>query len=288
MMRTLITLLSLLAMPAAALGATDDRPWVGDPVNGKKLYARECAGCHGDDGTGGKSGVSLRDSGRLNLVTDESMVAIINSGKGLKHNEGHKLQDKLSFLDVWDVIAHVRSMHLMLSAFFPGASRYVAKVYAIDDHGLERIEKATGAKPKDASAACFTFFTFPDEPGRLSFVPPDPIQLDQLKKPLKTGYLVFLPFETEGYKGEAGIGMDKDGKITKLAVHAGTSGADLMNKTLSRFVGLGKKGQKEPFKVGGGKTVDRVQKDVFALYERAMETATMYDREENERNWADE
>jgi hypothetical protein len=287
-MRIGLAFLALLPASAAFGAPADDHPWVGDLVNGKKLYARECAACHGDDGSGGKSGVSLRDSGRLNLITDESMIAIINSGKGLKHAEGHNLKDKLSFLDVWDVIAHVRSMHLMLSTFFPAASRYVAKVYTIDDHGLERIEKATGAKPKDTAAACFTFFTFPDEPGRLSYVPPDPIALDQLKKPLKTGYLVFLPFETEGYKGEAGVGMDKDGKITKLAVHPGTTGADLMNKSLSRFVGLGKKGQREAFKVGGGKTVDRVQKDVFALYERAMETATMYDREENERNWADE
>jgi hypothetical protein len=284
-----ITLLLILS-PAAAQASSsgDTRPWVGDPVNGKKLYARECAACHGDDGSGGRSGTSLRDSGRLNLITDESFTAIIGSGKGLKRAAEHKFEGKLEFLEIWDVIAHVRTLHLSLASFFPGASRYVAKPYTIDKNGAERMEKATGSAPKELTAPVFTFFTMDGEAGRLAYVPPDPILLDQLKKPNKSGYLVFLPFESEGYQGEAGVAMDQNGKITKIEVHSGKPNADLMNKSLSRFAGLGKKGQKEPFKVAGGKTVDKLAKDVFALYMRAMETATMYDREEAERTWADE
>ena len=45
---------------------------------------------------------------------------------------------------------------------------------------------------------------------------------------------------------------------------------------------------KHTFKVGGGKSVDKFAKDAFAAYLRAMETVTMYDRDETERTWADQ
>jgi hypothetical protein len=73
-----------------------------------------------------------------------------------------------------------------------------------------------------------------------------------------------------------------------VLVHHKGSGADLLNKSLSRFEGMGKKGQKEPFKIGGGKPMEKLAADLYPVYLRAMETVTMYDREENERTWADE
>ena len=133
----------------------------------------------------------------------------------------------------------------------------------------------------------FTFFDFDGEEGNLSYVPQDPILLDQLKKDKKSGYLVFLPFKTKGFEGEIGVAMDKGGAITSIAVHKKAKGADLLNKSLSRFKGLGKKGQSQPFKIGGGKQMAKLAKAVFPVYLRAMETVTMYDREENERTWAD-
>jgi hypothetical protein len=119
-------------------------------------------------------------------------------------------------------------------------------------------------------------------------VPQEPIKLDQLKKDKKAGYLVFMPFKTDNFDGELGIGMDKEGKMTRVLVHSKASSADLLNKSLSRFEGMGKKGQKEPFKIGGGKPMEKLAADLFPVYMRAMETVTMYDRDENERTWADE
>ena len=138
------------------------------------------------------------------------------------------------------------------------------------------------------AAAVFTFFDFEGEEGRLQYVTQDPIKLDQLKKENKAGYLVFLPLKTEDFDGEVGIGMDKDGKMTVVRVHPDKKGADLLNKSLSRFRGLGKKGQKEPFKIGGGKSMEKLADDLFPVYLRAMETVTMYDRDESERTWADD
>lgn len=283
---TLLTFASMFASSAAL--AAEAPVLVGDPINGKKLYDKECAACHGDDGKGGRSGVALTSSDRLNLIRDDQMYAQLKNGAGLKNPKEHSFEKKLDYLQLFDVVAHVRTLHMTIGDFFPAASRYVSKVYEIDTHGLERIQNATGKALSDKKAAVFTFFNFEGEEGNLEYVPQDPIKMDHLKKDKKSGYLVFLPFKTVGFDGELGVGMDGGGKITKLQVHPGAKGADLLNKSLSRFEGLGKKGQKEPFKVGGGKPMDDLAKDVFPTYLRAMETVTMYDREERERTWADD
>jgi cytochrome c len=277
----------LIAVLALAVGA-EARIAPGESINGKKLYSKECAPCHGDAGTGGRTGISLTDSGRMNLIPNERMFELIKSGAGLKKASDHKFDGKLKFLDIWDVISYMRSLHMGFDEFFPQASRYVSKSYTIDNFGLERMEKATGKKLEDKSAAVFTFFNFPGEEGHLQYVPQDPIKLDQLKKDKKAGYLVFMPFKSDGFDGELGIGMEPDGKMTVVKVLDQKKGADLLNKSLSRFRGLGKKGQKEPFKIGGGKPMEKLADDLYPVYLRAMETVTMYDREEAERTWADE
>lgn len=261
---------------------------VGDPASGQKLYAKECAACHGAQADGGKIAVSLRDSGRLNLLRNEQLFDMIETGKGLKKPSEHQFKRQLPFLQLWDVVQHVRGQHLVIQTFFPDASRYVAKEYAIDKFGLERIKAATGKAAKQTKAAVFTFFDFEGEEGNLSYVPDDPIRLDELKKDKKSGYLVFVPWKTPGFEGELGIAMDKDGVITKLAVHEVDQKTELLNKSLSRFAGLGRKGQKDPFKVAGGKVMSDLAADVFPVYLVAMESATMYDREETERTWADQ
>lgn len=274
---------------SSSVARADELPlWVGDPTSGKKLYAKECASCHGAEAEGGRVAISLRDSGRLNLLRNEQLFEMIENGRGLKKPSEHQFKGKLAFLETWDVVQHVRGQHLTIQSFFPEASRYVAKEYQIDKFGLDRIKAASGKTAKLTKAAVFTFFAFPGEEGNLSYVPDDPIRLDELKKDKKAGYLVFLPFKTAGYEGELGVAMDKDGVITKLAVHEQDQKTQLLNKSLSRFAGVGRKGQKEPFKLAGGKQVSDLADDVFPLYLVAMESATMYDREETERTWADQ
>lgn len=288
---TLLFGLGAVLLSAGPAWAGSDTPvWVGDPLNGAKLYAAECAACHGDDGRGGRTGVALTRADRLNLIRDDQMYKMVETGEGLKKPKDHTLKDKLKYLEIWDVVAHVRTLHMTLADFFPSAARYVSKEYTIDKYGLQRLEESASLvlKGKDQSAAVFTMFTFEGEEGNLKYVPQDPILLDQLKKPNKSGYLVFLPFKTPGFEGELGVAMDADGVITKLGVHQSKPGAELLNKSLSRFEGMGKKGQKTPFKVAGGKDLAQLAQDVFPAYLRAMETVTMYDREERERTWADE
>jgi len=58
------------AAPAAAVS--------GDAARGKTVFARNCAGCHGADATGGV-GPSLHDAG----LTASEVEAIVASGRGV-------------------------------------------------------------------------------------------------------------------------------------------------------------------------------------------------------------
>ena len=281
--KTIIT--SSLTLIASSSFASSTPLWVGDPDNGSKLYQKHCAACHGDDAAGGRTGVSLTDSGRMNILRDDLFYALVQKGAGAKDPAAHSFGKKLSQLETWDVIATINQKYMALGDFFPDASRYLSGEYTIDKYGLKRIYKATGKKLKDKTGQVFTFFDMPDEVGTLTYVPPEPILLDELKKKYKSGYLVFLPFEAEGFEGEIGIAMDAGGVITRVAVMDQGKKTAKLNKKLSTFVGKGKKGQKEPFK---SKKHKKLAKKVFSTYLRAMETATMYDRDENERTWADE
>jgi hypothetical protein len=273
--------ITLAAAPALAADAA--RPLVGDPIHGAKLFEEHCKSRYKTTGLG------LFTSDAMNLITDDELYARVDEGDCVTEEQPAKFDaDGLSYLDKWDMVAFMRTLHMNLSDFFPEASRYVAKTYTIDEYGLGRIAKAAEPLPEDEqSAAVFTFFDIEGEAGNLTYVPQDPIKLDQLEKDQKAGYLVFLPMEHDGFEGEVGIAMDPRGVIEKMMVHPDAEKAELLNTHLARFEGRGRKGQTQPFEVSGGRAVKRLAKVVFPLYLRAMETVTMYDREENERTWAD-
>ena len=120
-------------------------------MNGERVYAKECAACHGKDGAGGASGVVLSDSGKMNLLRDEELFSLIETGAGKK--VPHRFSDKLSFLDLWDVVAYETTLFIPIDEFITDATHYTAKTYSIDEHGLARIEAATGKKAANKSGA---------------------------------------------------------------------------------------------------------------------------------------
>lgn len=284
-------LVALGASVAAAHAHANSPIQVGDAVHGQKLYAKACAQCHGDDAEGGPSAPGLRAAAQMNLRRDDDLVAAIRLGRRPDGSSipDHRFRDKMSYLDTWDLVQVIRDGHLGLRDFFPQAARYTAKAYEIDEYGLERITEATGAAPPEKGATVFTFFEVEGEDGAMRYVPQDPVLLDRLSRDHKIGYLVFLPFRRAGYQGDLGIAMDATGKILRLQVVVPDGSkrrkAEALNRSLKAFVGLGKKGQKKPFRA---RRAAGLQKEMFAMYLRAMETVTMYDREERERTWADE
>lgn len=283
LLRTGLVTLAGLIWAAPASAKEEMRPLVGDPAHGAKLFEKHCKSRYKATGLG------LFTSDGMNLMTDAQLYARVGKGDCVtKEQKTPFTPDELSYLDKWDMVAFMRTLHMNLSDFFPQAGRYVSKVYTIDKFGLKRISDAgSSLKKNERSASVFTFFDFEGEEGNLTFVPQDPIKLDQLEKDQKAGYLVFLPMKHEGFEGELGLAMDGQGTITKLMVHPAAKGADRLNASLERFVGMGRKGQSTPFKVSGGQAMAKLAKVVFPTYLRAMETVTMYDREENERTWAD-
>lgn len=262
---------SLLMLPLtlATSAAWASAPLLGDFRNGEKLLSEECTKLTGQ--------IQQDSSDQMNLILPEALQALVKT----------HCSASLGYLDRWDVVAALNTRFMPLQGFFPKSSRYLAKRYAMDKFGLKRVSTATKKPIKAFEASVFTFFQFPGEEGAHRYVPQDPIQLDHLKKDNKIGYLVFVPFDLDGAQ-EIGVAMDPSGVITRLEVHGNAHQA--LNTELARFAGQGKKGQSQPFATEkrASKREKKLSQAVFRAYMLAMESATMYDREERERTWADD
>jgi len=53
----------------------------GDPQRGAQVYARACAGCHGDHGQGGSTVGAIREPAFLRLVSDQALRRLIITGR---------------------------------------------------------------------------------------------------------------------------------------------------------------------------------------------------------------
>ncbi len=71
---------------------------IADPVRGEELFAANCAGCHGEGGTGGGVGPTL--AGRQ-ISLDEARATIENGSGVMPADlvEGQELEDVLAYLE---------------------------------------------------------------------------------------------------------------------------------------------------------------------------------------------
>jgi mono/diheme cytochrome c family protein len=72
-------------------------PVAADPDNGERLFAENCASCHGEGGTGGGVGPRLAGSG----ISQDDARARIQTGSGVMPAdlvEGQDLEDVLAYL----------------------------------------------------------------------------------------------------------------------------------------------------------------------------------------------
>ena len=69
----------------------------GDAARGEQLFAENCAGCHGEGGTGGGVGPTLAGSG---IALDEARATIENGSGVMPADlvEGQELEDVLAYL----------------------------------------------------------------------------------------------------------------------------------------------------------------------------------------------
>jgi mono/diheme cytochrome c family protein len=102
-------------VPAAAVNqANPVRPSAESLARGKKIYAYECAMCHGEDGSGAgdlaknmkAKMANFRDPSALKGQTDGELFYIIKNGKGEMEGEGPRVKTE----DGWNLVNYVRSM----------------------------------------------------------------------------------------------------------------------------------------------------------------------------------
>jgi mono/diheme cytochrome c family protein len=82
----------------------------GDPAKGKELFARVCAGCHGENGD--KPRLRLNDPAFLSLISDQALRRYVITGRHDLPDKMPNYQDQMTPLsprDVSDLAAHLAS-----------------------------------------------------------------------------------------------------------------------------------------------------------------------------------
>ena len=92
---------------ATLLFAGANMAWAGNPFNGKPLYLKHCAGCHGERGESNLLGVPNFSRGEIIISsTDPMLVNSIKQGKGVMPGFNGLIKDA----DILDVIAYMRTL----------------------------------------------------------------------------------------------------------------------------------------------------------------------------------
>ncbi|MGB9599022.1 MAG: c-type cytochrome [Myxococcota bacterium] len=270
----------------------------GDIMAGEKRFRLDCFSCHGISGTGdgfaastlSPPPINFRDPKVMNMRENSQIFNIIkNGGKKVLGRESFMpaFGNGYSDLDIWDVVAYLRSLHIKIDNFFPNAAYYIAKDYRIASLGKERIEKVIKEKISEEEETVTVYTVFrADKPhiGGAEYIPQDPNKMDVLKKPLKLGYLVFFNVKSLG-NIQIGISFDPSGKIIKM-LPSDISQAGNVGKYLSPFSGQGKRGKYEIFKLKN--VPDKILLELYKDYLIALEASFVYEKEEKDRTWMEE
>jgi mono/diheme cytochrome c family protein len=313
-------ILALLLVPTLALAG--GRVQSGDPARGAVLYKLHCAACHGPDGRGDgplakplgtPAPADLRDVAFLMQRTDDDLFKAVSEG-GRAVKAGFAMPaftGQLGLLDLWDLVAFVRQGVPAVGEYFPDSAHFTARSYSLDADAQHRLEPLLGKlTPEESKIVVVAAFggekVAGDEPG---FVPNDPRLLDVLKPKLKLGYLAFARVALPGV-GEVPVclALDKDGVLKAVKPRSeALSEADRaqVNTLLSGFEGQGsKKAPYQELKPPGPppppkgkkpaakkpeptKEAAETAKALTRAYLRAVEGASVFDKEERERHWAD-
>lgn len=98
---------AVVMMLAGCAASFSSKVHAADTFKGQKLYAANCAMCHGSGGRSVMPGAPNFDRGERVLQPDFALLASIRSGK----NAMPAFQGILSDRDIMDVIAYLRTLH---------------------------------------------------------------------------------------------------------------------------------------------------------------------------------
>jgi mono/diheme cytochrome c family protein len=300
--------LVLTAIAASSLADEESLPFMGDTTNGSHLYRVHCAVCHGFDGSGqGPARPTLKtppadhtDGSLMNARDNQMIFRAIQMGcKGTGCSGAMPAFFRsLNQLDTWDLVSHLRSLHMPLAAFFPSVDHYVVKRYTIGKLGnrdfregqMERLKKVLKkVEPEELSQTVFTLFRSHRRKASPELVPQLPRELAKLNKGNKVGYVLFANLTgPRGREVPVGLALDANYSIVKLVTTLTDPGlAGEYNRRFERYAGLGKRGDEPDFSASRDKVGKAFDLAVTRVYMLAVEAANAYELEERERSWAD-
>lgn len=300
-MRNTISGVVTMAALLLASGSAHAEPLRGDGERGGRIFRMECGTCHGVDGSGSsfwqratagkKMGLApdLRDSALLAQRSDADLAEAI--GRGMGRNgwiPGHNFAGALSTLEIQDLIQWLRDGSLTVSQFFPEATRFTARDFAIDQWGLERLTRDVGLQlsQEEVEVVVLTVYRGQrSETAGVELVPWEPVRLDMLEARDRIGYLSFQEIEVPGgERARIGLGIGTDGKLQRVIVnHSDPAKKKEWEDALSRFVGQGKKGASKFTAPRGLKNGDAWARALTRAAAISAEGITMYEKSERER-----
>ncbi len=301
-----------LASQAPLAAPAKERPVMGDLAHGRALYRFNCAACHGAEAKGdgplaaklGAKAPALREPLALLAHTNDELRKAIAEGAGDKSAAGGlampAFSSSLEPLDLADLIAWLRSGGIDLEAQFPMMARYHMKDYVLTPDREQRVAPVIGKfQPGEKEVPLLAIFKGErGQDGSVVRVSHEPRALDTLRPTNKLGYFTCLPLAALPGAGKTTptcIALASNGSITSMKVAPGAlpeAAASEANKLLATFVGLGSKGgDLAPLKPKslpkGVKMPPELASSVNRVYYRTMCAATLFDREELERNQFD-
>lgn len=254
-----------LLVSLAIAGAPEDRPLIGDVVNGDRLLK--------------KAGYDVKiDGAWLNIVSDEQIIGKLASGA-----DDFPRIDSDNVLDRWDVLASLRAKNADLRDLAMEANTVLVMTTKYDENAEKRLSDQAKIKDVDGNERrVFGLFKVEQDKGapQLTFVgEKDNKKRDKLKKNSKVGYAVFI--KLPGFRGgkyEAAFAIDKDMRIQKVEIHGPEGAPTDLNQAAARFVGKGARGQYAGLKAGGaGKAIGELERPLSDAYLMAAESVYMFE-----------
>jgi mono/diheme cytochrome c family protein len=285
-------------VPALSAGASQDRVHRGDLIEGGRLFTMHCAACHGETGTGEGAvrttprARDLTQPARLNLLSDRQVYDLVRQG-GPSLGRSQVMPafgGSLSTLELWSLVSFLRTRHLSITDFYPFAESYWGESYTIDEWGLERYQQVVGQPLPEGQRTYVVLGIYRGTQGPEGprLIPNDPREIAKIQRRSKVGYIVFVPMTIPGIDGEhvLGVSMDNNGIVYDIKANTRDPAlSERIERTLSEYVGEGRKGQREPFTARGPAAV--LARAWTLTYFRAMEAVVMFDKAERDRHWAD-
>ena len=245
----LVALLGLTGLTAAATASTsstdDTAVSIGDLQNGAKLWKKSS-----------KKAVKVNGNW-ANKYSNATMKKALTSGKG-----GFPKIKSDNVLDIYDVIALIRSKNTYLDALVPEASHVLLGKGVLDEYAEQRLVDAKITVGKaDKKRRVFALFNLKERAphAALKRVKTKNSRMrDKLTPKKGVAYAVFV--KLDGFrdgKYEAGFVVDRDIKIQHVVIRDkdGNEPADL-NRAAARLKGRGDRGKYKALKLPGrGKAI---------------------------------